>query len=76
MIVADDRRKRLNAARSINDIEQGDYVRRALGGRRVGLVEEVSNGWAWVSWTAERRDYLPLCALRKIRPVGKEFDAR
>lgn len=69
-------RRRLNAAKALNDIEQGDWVRRAIGSRKVGLVEEVSNGWAWVIWTKDRRDYLPVCALRKIPPVGRDFDAR
>jgi hypothetical protein len=69
-------RSRLNAARSLNDIEQGDFVRRALGSRKVGLVEEAVNGWAWVVWAKDRRDYLPFCALRKVQPKGHDFDAR
>jgi hypothetical protein len=77
MTMADDRRKRLNAAKSISDVEQGDYVRRALGSRRVGLVEEVHNdGFAWVLWNQDQREYLPLAALRKVRPAGHDFDAR
>jgi hypothetical protein len=35
MTVAESRRSRLAAAKSINDIEQGDYVRRVLGGRKI-----------------------------------------
>lgn len=78
MIVADHSRKRLSAsAKAIMDIAVGDYVRRSLGSRRVGLVEEVhANGFAWVSWSADRRDYLPLAALRKIRAGGSNFDRR
>ncbi len=76
MIVADNRRRRLSAAKSINDLEQGDYVRRALGSRKVGLIEEAHHGWCWVLWSKDRRDYLPFAALRKVRAAGHEFDAR
>lgn len=69
-------RRRLFAAKAINDLEQGDWVRRALGSRKAGLVEEVSNGWAWVTWGNDRRDYLPLSALRKVNPAGHDFDVR
>ena len=69
-------RSRLNAARSLNDIQQGDWVRRALGSRKVGLVEETQDGWAWVLWGNDRRDYLPFCALRKIKPAGHDLDAK
>lgn len=76
-MIMSDRRKRLSAAKSIVDIQPGDYVRRALGSRRVGLVEKVfPEGYAWVAWSPDLRSYLPFAALRKIRPVGKEFDAK
>lgn len=74
-MMADDRRRRTRAAKSVSDVEAGDYVRRSLGSRRVGLVEWVNaDGFAWVLWSPDRRDYLPLAALRKIRPVGRKFD--
>lgn len=77
MIVADDRRRRLSAAKSINDVQLGDYVRRALGSRKVGFVEEVhSDGWVWVSWPTGLKELLPLCAIRKVRPGGSELDVR
>lgn len=72
-----ERRKRLTAAKSISDVEAGDYVRRAMGSRKVGLVEQVfPDGFAWVAWAPDSRSYLPLAALRKILPVGKEFDTK
>ena len=76
MIVSD--RKRLSAkAKQIVDVEVGDYVRRSLGTRRVGLVEQVfPDGFAWVAWSPDLRSYLPLAALRKVRPGGSEFDRR
>jgi hypothetical protein len=40
-VTVSDRARRLSAAKSVMDIEQGDYVRRALGSRKVGLVKEV-----------------------------------
>jgi hypothetical protein len=69
--------RQLSASKAIRDLDAGDYVKRVLGSGKVGLVEEVhSDGFAWVAWSGERRDYLPLAALRKIRPGGHEFDAR
>lgn len=77
MIVPDDRKRRLSASKSIIDLQQGDYVRRALGSRKVGFVEDIhSDGWVWVSWPSGLRELLPLCAIRKVRPGGHEFDAR
>jgi hypothetical protein len=75
MIMAD-RRRRLSAAKDISDIAQGDYVRRSLGSRKAGLVEEVHpDGYAWVAWS-DHREYLPLAALRKVPAGGSEFDRR
>jgi hypothetical protein len=72
-----ERRKRLSAAKSITDVQRGDYVRRALGSRKVGLVEQVfPEGYAWVAWSPELRSYLPIAALRKVRPGGHDLDAR
>jgi hypothetical protein len=76
-LTVSDRARRLSAAKSVKDIEQGDYVRRALGSRRAGLIEEVhDDGFAWVQWSPCRREYLPIAALRKIPPGGHELDAR
>jgi hypothetical protein len=76
-MIMSDRRKRLSAAKSIVDIQQGDYVRRAIGSRRVGLVEAVfPEGYAWVAWSPDTRSYLPLAALRKVHPGGSKYDAR
>lgn len=76
-MIMTDRRKRLSAAKSISDVQQGDYVRRALGSHKVGLVETVfPEGFCWVAWTPQSRSYLPIAALRKVRPGGHEFDAR
>ena len=76
-MIMSDRRKRLSAAKSISDVEQGDYVRRALGSRKVGLVEAVfPEGYAWVAWSPESRSYLPIAALRKVRAGGHDLDAR
>lgn len=76
MIVTDDRRRRLNAVRSVNDVQQGDLVRRK-GHRGVGIIEEEpAHGFAWVGWDNGRRDYLPLVALRKVKPGGSDFDVR
>ena len=71
-----DRKRRLDAAKSINDIEPGDMVRR-YGHRGVGLVEsEPEHGFVWVAWKDGRRDYLPLAGLRIVKPGGSEFDRR
>lgn len=75
MTVASSNRRRLSAARGIIDLQTGDLVRR-MGYRGVGLVEEVIHGFAWVSWKDSRKDYLPICVLRKVRACGHEFDAR
>lgn len=76
-MIMSDRRRRLSAVKAIVDIEQGDYVRRALGSRKVGLVEQVfPEGFAWVLWTPGSRAYLPIAALRKVLPAGHQFDAK
>ena len=73
MIVGYDRRK---AQRDINDLEQGDLVRRMYH-RGVGLVEsKPDHGFVWVSWGNGRKDYLPLVSLRRITPGGAEYDRR
>lgn len=71
-----DRKRRLEAAKSIEDIEAGDLVRR-YGHRGVGLVEGApQHGFVWVSWGDGRKDYLPLAALRRIVPGGSDYDRR
>lgn len=76
-MMTSDRRRRLSAAKAIVDIQQGDYVRRALGSRKVGLVEQVfPEGFAWVAWSPDSRAYLPIAALRKVRAAGHQFDAK
>ena len=76
-MIMSDRRKRLSAAKSISDVQPGDYVRRALGSRKVGLVEQVfPEGYAWVAWSPNSRSYLPLAALRKVSAGGSRYDAR
>lgn len=67
------RKRRIVAA--LSDLEAGDMVRR-VGHRGVGLVESVDQGFAWVAWKEDRKDYLPLCVLRRVRPVGSSFDRR
>lgn len=77
MIVGNDRRSRLSAAKQISDVQLGDYVRRAVGSRKVGFIEEIhSDGWVWVSWRDGLRELLPMCAIRKVMPGGHEHDAR
>jgi hypothetical protein len=75
--VAGDSHRRLSAAKSISDVEAGDYVRRAVGSGMVGRIEsDPVDGHAWITWSPERREYLPLAAVRKVRPGGSEFDVR
>jgi hypothetical protein len=74
MIVADSRR--LQARKTIRDIEEGDCVRRK-GRRGIGFIEEVLvDGFAWVSWLDGRKDLLPRVMLRRVRGVGHDLDGR
>lgn len=71
-----DRKRRLEAAKSIFDIEPGDMVRR-YGHRGVGIVESYpEHGFVWVSWKNDRKDYLPLAALRLVQAGGSQFDRK
>lgn len=71
-----DRRLRIEADRSIKDIGEGDCVR-WKGHRGVGFVESLTDAsHAWVVWKDDRKDLLPLVALRRTRAVGHEFDSR
>lgn len=63
------------AGRSIKDVEVGDLVRQ-IGVRGVGVVEGIANGHATVAWDKDRRDILPLAAIRKVPPKGHDFDRR
>lgn len=74
MIVS--RARRYNfLCRIFSDLEVGDFVRRK-GVRGVGLVETVSQGFAWVAWKDGRKDYLPLMCLRRCRASGSEHDRK
>lgn len=76
-MIVSERRRRLSAAKCISDVQQGDFVRRVMGSRKVGVVEEVhATGFAWVAWSVNRHDYLPLAALRKVHPGGSDLDVR
>ena len=74
-MMATDSRRQLSARKLANDLQEGDLVRRK-GHRGVGFLEEVRDGYAWVSWKDSRKEYLPLVALRRIRPGGHDFDRR
>jgi hypothetical protein len=68
--------RRIQAGKTVRDIEGGDFVRRK-GYRGVGFVEEVlPDGFAWVSWPNGRKDLLPRVMLRRVRAGGHDLDSR
>lgn len=62
-------------AQSVGDVEPGDFVRR-IGFWGVGIVESITDGCAVVAWNKDRRDILPLCSLRRVKPCGHLLDRR
>lgn len=61
--------------RSATDFEPGDFVRR-YGLWGVGVVESVAEGHAVVAWSKDRRDILPLTALRRTQAGGHSYDRK
>jgi hypothetical protein len=71
-----ERRRRIDANRSVKDIRPGDCVRK-IGHRGVGFVEDMPDeSNAWVSWKSGILELLPLVMLRKVRAGGHKYDSR
>lgn len=58
-----------------DDIVVGDFVRNGWTGP-VGLVESINGDHATVAWDRDRRDILPLTALRRAPQRGSRYDSR
>ena len=62
-------------AQSLRDIHPGDAVR-IVGYRGVCFVREVNGDTAVVVYGMDRRDILPVVALRRVKAVGHKYDTR
>lgn len=69
--------RRLLSARHSEDFLPGDPVRR-IGFRGIGWIESITQDHAVVAWDKDRRDILPLTALRRARTGWRDarFDTR
>ena len=68
------RRHRILRAAEPDDIMPGDFVTRGCGA--VGLVESIDGDCATVAWDKDRRDVLPLIALKRAPQRGSIYDSR
>lgn len=62
-------------SRALKDIEPGDAVR-IVGYRGVAWVREINDDVAVIVWAKDRRDILPLVALRRVRAERGDLDRR